>query len=65
MGVIESAPFQKRRNTAGPPPQPKADPKAKKTTLLPGNPLEIQVFSIDAGLIEVHGNSACSFLKPS
>jgi hypothetical protein len=38
MGVIESAPFQKRRTSAGAPgpPQPKPAPRSKKTSLLPG-----------------------------
>ncbi len=39
MGVVESAPFQKRRTNAVPPeaPLPKPAPKAKKTSLLPGS----------------------------
>jgi hypothetical protein len=47
MGVIESAPFQKRRNNlaVAEPPQPKLTPKAKKPTLLPANSLEPRMFS--------------------
>ena len=43
MGVIESAPFQKRRNSV----EPKAAPKEKdkKTSLLPGDFFEIPRFS--------------------
>jgi hypothetical protein len=38
MGVIESAPFQKRRTSMGAPepPQPRPAPKSRKTSLLPG-----------------------------
>jgi hypothetical protein len=46
MGVIESAPFQKRRNLAVAEPQPKPGPKAKKTTLLPRDALQMRTLAL-------------------
>jgi hypothetical protein len=57
MGIIESAPFQKRRTSAAPaaPAQPKPAPKAERTSLLPGrlfdgrlNPPQWMPFRIEA-----------------
>jgi hypothetical protein len=49
MGVIESAPFQKRRIGAAPAeqPQPKAAPKAKKTSLQSGNLFDHRLVGLD------------------
>jgi hypothetical protein len=75
MGIIESAPFQKRRTSAAPaaPMQPKPAPKAEKTSLPPGRLFDLSAtrffWPVGAGFSLRCGSSqakACDYgLAPS
>jgi hypothetical protein len=66
MGVIESAPFQKRRNTAAPAeaPQPKPTPKAKKTNLLPTSLLDYRLGHLNSNYALSEIKSTQSLQRP-